>query len=177
VVAGSGRNSGKTTLVCKLIEQFQHLGIISIKISSHFHAPVEGLIPFSGKPGYEIYEETNPHTLKDSSRMLRSGAEKVFYIQTMESCLEEAFSDLYQNLKSDKPIICESPSLVNYITPGLFVIMVATDSIYSKNIDDLKKQPHLEYTYDEIMKTESLPIGFADGCWKRPGQIAVITLQ
>jgi hypothetical protein len=177
VVAGTGRNSGKTTLVCRIIEQFSHLGITSIKISPHFHDPSPGLIHISGKPGFEIYEETVSNPIKDSSRMLQSGAAKVYYIQAREESIYEAFSAVCMNLAADQPVICESPSLINYLTPGLFVIMIATNGINPKNTNDLKRQPHLEFTYDEILKTENLPIGFTDGFWKGLIQPAKTTLR
>jgi hypothetical protein len=168
VVAGSGRNSGKTTFVCRIIEQFSHLGITSIKISPHFHEPSTGLVHVSGKPGFEIYEETSRNSTKDSSRMLECGATKVYYIQTLEESLYEAFSEVYLNMKIDRPVICESPSLINYLTPGMFVIMRSTYGINRKNIDDLIRHPHLQFTYDELIKTENLPVDFSDGHWKSP---------
>ncbi|MBA4322545.1 MAG: hypothetical protein C0408_06975, partial [Odoribacter sp.] len=152
LVAGSGRNSGKTTIVCKLIGQFSNLGVTSIKISPHFHNPSEGLIHFSGKPGFEIYEETNRDTSKDSSRMLQSGAEKVYYIQTIEKKIDEAFSAVYMNIGRGKPLICESPALINYIKPGLFIIMISESGGNQKGIDDLRKFPHIEYSYEDILK-------------------------
>lgn len=166
LVAGSGRNSGKTTIVCKIIDQFRHFGIASIKISPHFHDPSDGLIHFSGKSGYEIYEETNMNISKDSSRMLKSGAEKVYYIQTIEESLNNAFSNTYMNISSGKPVICESPALINYIEPGVFIIMISPAGSNLKNIENLKRFPHIEYTYEEILKTTLLPIDFIDGRWK-----------
>jgi hypothetical protein len=166
LVAGSGRNSGKTTFVCRIIKQFSDLGITSIKISPHFHEPSPGLVHVSGKPGLEIYEETARNSTKDSSRMLESGATKVYYIQTQEESLYEAFSEVYLNIKSDSPVICESPSLINYLTPGMFVIMRSTYGINRKNIDDLIRHPHLQFTYNELINTENLPVDFIGGSWK-----------
>ena len=165
VVAGSGRNSGKTTFACRIIEQFSHLGITSIKISPHFHEPSSGLIHVSGKPGFEIYEETNRNTLKDSSRMLRSGAAKVYYIQTREDNLNEAFSEVYMNLAVDKPVICESPSLRNYIEPGAFIIMISDKVNKYKNIKHLQGLPHVTFNLEELEAIDYSPIGFEEGTW------------
>ena len=166
LVAGSGRNTGKTTIVCRIIEQFRHLGITSIKISPHFHNQSDGLIHFVGKPGYEIYEETNMNTFKDSSRMLKSGAKKVYYIQTIEESLNKAFSNIYMNIPSGKPVICESPALINYIEPGVFIIMISPAGSNLKNIENLKRFLHIEFTYEEILKSTLLPIDFINGRWK-----------
>ena len=166
LVAGSGRNSGKTTFVCKIIEQFRYLGITSIKISPHFHNPSDGLIPITGKSGYIIYEETNRRTLKDSSRMLKSGAEKVYYIQTHEEYLNEAFSDVYMKIEPGKPVICESPGLIHYFEPGIFIIMISSAISNLKSLVSLKRFQHMKFTNEEILKITSLPIDFADGVWK-----------
>jgi hypothetical protein len=168
LVAGSGRNSGKTTIICKIIEQFRHIGIISVKISPHFHKPGDGLIRISAESGFEIYEETNSYTSKDSSLMLRNGSERVYYIQTTEESIYEAFSEIYRNIDPGKPVICESPSLINYIEPGVFIIMISPVSVGSnlKNIKNLRRFPHIEYTYEEIIKLAFLPIDFIEGRWQ-----------
>jgi hypothetical protein len=168
IVAGSGRNSGKTTIVCKLVDQFSYLGITAVKISPHFHDPSEGLIHIPGKPGFAIYEETNRNTTKDSSRMLRSGAQKVYYIQTVEKTIKEAFSAIYMNIPPGKPVICESPSLINYIKPGLYILMIGPAGSILKDISALRRFPHLEYTYEDISEITHFPIGFAEGRWKYP---------
>jgi len=166
LVAGSGRKSGKTTVVCKIIEQFRHLGIISVKISPHFHDPSDGLVPVTEKSGYKIFEETNSITSKDSSRMLQSGAKKVYFIQSAEESLNDAFSDVYMNIAPGKPVICESPALINYLEPGVFVIMISTSGSNLKNIKKLRRFPHLEYTCEDILTTTHLPIDFVEGRWK-----------
>jgi hypothetical protein len=166
LVAGTGRNSGKTTIICKIIEQFRDLEITSVKISPHFHPPSDGLRSYCRKPGYEIFEETNRHSLKDSSRMLQSGAKKAYYIQTTEENINQAFSEVYLNIQFDKPVICESPSLINYIKPGLFIIMTSPSGNNLKKIENLKRFPHIECTYSEIISKNPLPVIFENGIWK-----------
>jgi hypothetical protein len=166
LVAGYGRNSGKTTIICKIINQFRHLGITSIKISPHFHNLSDGLVLFSERSGFAIYEETSRDSSKDSSLMLQSGAEKVYYIQTTEIGVNEAFSNVYSIIAPGKAIICESPALINYIEPGLFILISSPVSVNLKNTEELRKFPYIEFRYEEIIKTTLLPIGFADGVWK-----------
>jgi hypothetical protein len=166
LVAGSGRNSGKTTFVCKIIEQFHHLVITSIKISPHFHNPSDGLIPITSKSGYAIYEETNSNTLKDSSKMLNNGAGKVYYIQTRMEYLNESFSDVYMKVEPDKPVIYESPGLIHYFKPGLFIIMTSLSGCDLKKIKNLKRFPHKEYILEEVLKITTFPIDFAGSVWK-----------
>ena len=44
IIAGTGNKSGKTTLACRMIEQFRNPGLISVKITPHFHETTPGLI-------------------------------------------------------------------------------------------------------------------------------------
>jgi hypothetical protein len=164
LVSGSGRNSGKTTFVCKVIEQLSTRGIISIKISPHFHNLSEGLIYVSGGPGFDIYNETSISSSKDSSRMLLSGASKVFYVQAEEESIINAFSEIYLSIPAGKPIICESPALINYLQPGLFVLMISPGNTNPKTVNNLKRLPDLEFNINDLPAT-LLPIDFKNGQW------------
>ena len=71
-------------------------------------------------PGYAIYEETNRELSKDTSRMLRAGASRVFFAKVTDNSLFEAFNEILNLIPEDSPVICESPALRNFIEPGLF---------------------------------------------------------
>lgn len=164
LVSGSGRNSGKTTFACSVIEQFRNLEIISIKISPHFHVASQDLVHISGGPGFEIYNETSLLSTKDSSRMLKSGAAKVFYVQSEEEGIMKAFTEIYAVLPSEHPVICESPALINYLDPGLFIMMVSPEIKNPKTIYYAKRLPDFEFRINELTASE-LPIDFLNGQW------------
>jgi hypothetical protein len=166
LIAGNGRNSGKTTMVCRVTRQFSHLGIISIKISPHFHEPSSGLVPVSKNTGYALYEETDRNSSKDTSRMLRCGAKRVFYAQVLEGYLGEAFNEVMNSIPKGCAIVCESPSLINYREPGIFVIMIGENGNYNKDISKMLMAPHLEYTLSSLSETEELPFSYVNGIWK-----------
>jgi hypothetical protein len=165
LVAGTGRNSGKTTMVCRVTQQFRDMGIISVKISPHFHEPSEGLILISKNMGYVIYEETNRGISKDTSRMLRCGAKRVFYAQIAESYLENAFAELIKWIPENNPVVCESPALIKCVEPGIFVIMISDNEMNTKNIAEMRLFPHSEYSLQKLSDTEILPFEFSKGIW------------
>lgn len=165
LIAGSGRNSGKTTMVCRITRQFRNLEIISVKISPHFHEPSSGLKELSRAKGYNIYEETDRRSEKDTSRMLQCGAKRVFYVQVSEGCLGEAFNELMKNVPSDCPVVCESPSLIRYVEPGVFVIMMSEDDTRKKDISEMMKARHSKYTLAALSGAEALPFEFINGKW------------
>jgi len=155
LVAGTGRNSGKTTLACNIIEKFsKYFEVTAVKISPHFHQGTSSLRAIDKTEGYNIYPETKKNTGKDSARMLRSGASKVFYVEVLDSCLMDAFLALIRKIPPSSPIVCESPALRNFIIPGVFLVV---DHPETKN----KKTEVLKWkgVADEFINTGKDDIG------------------
>jgi hypothetical protein len=165
ILAGTGNKSGKTSIACRIIEQFRHLNVFGIKITPHFHETTEGLVTIIDESGYSVYEETNRDSSKDSSRMLQAGAIKVFYAQVNDDTLEEAFYEILEHIPSKAPIICESPALRYYIEPGLFIIMESSGSIKNKDISHLQKLPHVVFNLEDTNITQPLPVVFQNNKW------------
>jgi hypothetical protein len=124
LIAGTGRNSGKTTLACSILTKFSaDYTFSAIKISPHFHSN-----PGIGRIVYEddcmvISEETSRNTGKDSSRMLAAGAANSFFIMTTDEHLPAAMQRTLPLISKDNLIICESGRLRNVVKPGLFFIV------------------------------------------------------
>jgi hypothetical protein len=138
LIAGTGTKSGKTSMVCKIINQFPNLNITAVKISPHFHETTAGLITITEKKGYSIYEETNRDTIKDTSRMLKAGAYKVFFAKVWDDQVLDVFNEIMESIPANTPVICESPALRNFIEPGVFVIMTSDTINKHKDINHLR---------------------------------------
>ncbi len=131
LIAGTGRNTGKTTLACSIINKFSYnFQIIGLKISPHFHGGTDSLKTIVNDNNFNIYEETSTSTGKDSSLMLNVGAAKVFYIEVLDEYLKTAFEQFLNILPESYLLVCESPALRKYIQPGVFFIV---DSERNKN--------------------------------------------
>jgi hypothetical protein len=165
IIAGTGNKSGKTTIACRIIEQFRYLRIVSIKITPHFHETTPGLEIISGGPGFSIYEETNNGTAKDTSRMLKAGAAKVYFAKVTDNSLAFAFGEILKKVPAGTPIICESPALRKYTEPGLLIIMTSEKNNNQKNIKSLLALPHVEFDLDYLTRNEDLPLVFNNGKW------------
>jgi hypothetical protein len=134
LIAGSARNVGKTTFVCRLLQKTKEQKPIAVKISSHFHAQTEGLKLITEEYNcFQLFEETEKTTEKDSSLYLKNGAARSFYIQAKDEFLPDAFMALLPFLSASSPIIIESASLHKYIAAGLFLF------IYN---EDAENKPH-----------------------------------
>jgi hypothetical protein len=165
LIAGTGTKSGKTTMACRIIEQFKHLNITAIKISPHFHETTPGLKVIHEEAGYSIYEEKNMDSAKDTSRMLLSGAGKVYFAKVLDDRLKFVFDKIMDLIPEGAPVICESPALRNFIEPGVFIIMSSETTRTQKDISHFLAYPHLRFAFEELPGMESIPVGFEDGSW------------
>lgn len=126
LVAGTGQNTGKTSLICRLIAELSgNFSVIAIKISPHFHPVNSGytLVEVPGK--FLITRETSMITGKDSSRMLAAGASKVFYIQIEDDNLLLIRDFLNEQIATRCPVICESGGLRKILSPAHFFVCMA----------------------------------------------------
>lgn len=121
LIAGDGRNVGKTTLACKIIKKLsaEHK-VAGIKISPHFHKQDKKSEILIKNERFTIVKETLLNS-KDSSLLLQAGAQQVFFIMCKQEHLQEAFSQLTSQLNNG-PVVCESGGLHEIIKPGLFLL-------------------------------------------------------
>lgn len=129
IVGGTGRNVGKTEFVCRLIQKSSRtMDIYGLKVSSIY--PDEEL--FHGDHSEDesrnaLFEETRTEGTKDTSRMLRAGAKRVFYLRSDDKSISSAFREFRQRLPEGAVVVCESNSLVNIVQPGLFIVVRSVD--------------------------------------------------
>jgi len=144
LIAGTGRNVGKTSLACALISQkaVSHQ-VIGVKISPHFHEISPTKKPIIRYKNFEIIEELNSDGNQDSSRMLKAGASRVFYVQTQSDiALIEVMKELRQFWRSETAVICESGGLRQFIEPGLFMVC--------RSADQPEMKPHLKLLESKV---------------------------
>ncbi|MDT8400940.1 MAG: hypothetical protein RQ743_04530 [Bacteroidales bacterium] len=143
IIAGTGRNSGKTTLTCMVISRFRELKPIAIKISPHFHEPAGGPVNLHVDDKFTICLETLATGNKDTARMLEAGASEAYYIQASDENVREAFKFLTGRIPGDRPLICESPSLGKYHIPGVLFITDSNEIKAKKDLTALLKKADL----------------------------------
>jgi len=125
LIGGKGRNVGKTTFACMLIEKLSlKKQVVGVKISnikpddSSFH----GFHEKSMEGSFEIFEESGTGD-KDSHRMLAANATRSFFIRTNDSFVAEAFFSLLKQFDEQCYIVCESNSLRKHIEPKTFIMV------------------------------------------------------
>lgn len=125
IVGGTARNVGKTELACRIIKKIStETHVYALKVSTIF--PDEGIYHGNHSEDSEdqsLFEETRYDTAKDTSRMLRAGAKRVFYLRSEDTGILEAFTRFRSQLPADTAIVCESNSLAGHVQPGLLVMV------------------------------------------------------
>lgn len=131
MIGSTGRNSGKTTLAIELIKKWKmNHKIIGLKVTT-IHDE-KGPCPRGGegcgvceslKENYEILEETNPHSEKDTSLLLNAGSNRVFWLKAKRPYIEEGIRAFMAQCDPEALIICESNSLRHVVKPGMFIML------------------------------------------------------
>ncbi len=131
LIGSTCRNNGKTTLAVELIKSWKSsFTVIGLKVTTIEER--DGKCPRGGegcgvcasvKGNFEIVEELNTDANKDTSILLASGAEKVYWLKTLSSHIYEGMKELMQIIPSNALIVCESNSLRNVVKPGVFIML------------------------------------------------------
>jgi hypothetical protein len=145
IVGGTGRNVGKTEFVCELIKKFsKDKPIYALKVSAIF--PDEEI--YHGRHAEDdanlcLFEETRLTTNKDTSRMLRAGARRVFYLRSNNEGLRTGFDDFLKMVPAEAVIVCESNSLSQYVAPALLIIVKSISGTIKQRVAGLLKTADL----------------------------------
>ena len=107
LIGASGRNAGKTEFSCRVISRFAAQGgIVAAKVTAIDKA--DGVCPRGGKGCgvctslegiFDIREETHSAGSKDTSRLLSSGANKVFWMRVLKSHMKEGMAAFAEKRK------------------------------------------------------------------------------
>lgn len=169
LIAGTGRNAGKTTLACEIVEQTsKDREVIGVKISPHIHTQNEGAEMVFSNDHFSVFREWDKRASKDSSRMLRAGAKQVFYIQSEDKYIGEAFQMLSKEFDFESPIVCESGGLRNFVVPSVFLICgrEGNTSIKEKLKPLIPKANRMLQFKDPGFDFDISKIKFENGGWK-----------
>lgn len=128
VIGGHTRNIGKTSVMCAFIREFAPLGWTAVKITQYGH----GVCSHDGKPcgcaptehPFALTEETNPLGRADTCRYLASGARQSLWLRARQGQLASVLPLLYRKLRGADWVIVESNSIVGFIEPLLYLVVL-----------------------------------------------------
>ncbi|MDP2335430.1 MAG: hypothetical protein Q8N05_03060 [Bacteroidota bacterium] len=168
LIAGTGRNTGKTTLVCNILRKFSlDHSIISLKITPHFHRNIQSGKVIIDESNLYLAEETDSTTGKDSSLMLQAGALQSFFVMANDEHLDTAFQEIGKRVPSGSLLVCESGGLRYHVVPGLFFMMSRSENAIIKPASEkLKLLADCMITFDgEKLNFDLDSIEITDNKW------------
>ncbi|MEJ2058285.1 MAG: hypothetical protein P8X39_10650 [Desulfofustis sp.] len=125
IVAGTGRNVGKTEFICRLIKKFRSIAdIYALKVSAVY--PDEEMYHGSHADSElvgRLFEEFRTDLDKDTSRVLRAGAKRAFYLRSENDRIREGYLAFRNAIPEDAVVVCESNSLREVVEPGLMILI------------------------------------------------------
>ena len=132
VIGGHSRNIGKTSVAAGLIAAFPGYGWTAIKVTQFGH----GVCSINGRAcgcaveehSYAIHEERSRKGATDSSRFLVAGARRSLWVRTKQGRLGLAMPELLPLLMSEPHIIVESNSILGFIQPDLYIVVLSFDT-------------------------------------------------
>ena len=131
LVGSAGKNSRKTTLACAILSRFaRQRAIVGVKVTTvrgnETSCPrdARGCGVCSSLSGmYDIAEELDRHSGKDTARMLASGARQVFWLRAREGHLREGLQALLNGLLPGTLVVAESNTASRFLDPGVFLMV------------------------------------------------------
>lgn len=149
VVGGHTRNIGKTSVVAGLIQSLPHRDWTAMKITQFGHgicsaSGVECDCCLAADHPFAITQERSPGG-SDSRRFLAAGARRSYWVRTATGQLANAVPTVLEVQAASRNLIVESNSLVEFLTPDLFLVV-------------------LDFARDDFKASTRRVIGRADAC-------------
>ncbi|MEY7998742.1 hypothetical protein AB8U03_00775 [Clostridium sp. Mt-5] len=149
LIGSTARNSGKTTLAISIINKYKLIRpVVALKVTTIqdkngkcIHGGEGCGVCSSLKGNFEITEELNLSSNKDTSLLLAAGAENVYWLKTLKNNIYEGFKEFITQIPENALIVCESNSLRKVVNPGVFVMIKNTqDSQMRKSASEVIDQ-------------------------------------
>lgn len=147
-----------------LIRKFKEKApVAAIKISPHNHDSAYPLQKLNSNEGFSVWQEQK-NSGKDSGKFIEAGADPVFYIETSDLHLYDAFT-YTAALFSSRLIICESGGLARYVKPGLLVYIQSPDGQLSAKKEQVKSMADLIISPEDVLSLSG-ELESDQGIWK-----------
>jgi len=148
MIGGNARKSGKTTLICRILEAFsRHHRIAAVKAALYDDAgDFARHHPEAGSQGYFEIQEADPSVPKDSGKYLASGAAESWFFAALPDSEQRVVSQIASISRRTDLMIVESNTLRKKITPALFVMLHHRDRALKESAREL--EPLVDYTLE-----------------------------
>ena len=135
LIGSTGRNTGKTLFAESVISRLStDHRIVGLKVTT-IHGDGKKC-PRGGEGcgvcgsidgGFELSVEANCDSAKDTSRMLRAGADRVYWLRTRENALADGLEAFLREVTDSELTVCELNTLRSVVEPDLFLMINRKD--------------------------------------------------
>ncbi|MEI6563518.1 MAG: molybdenum cofactor guanylyltransferase [bacterium] len=135
MIGATGRNVGKTEFACELIQLHSATRpVFGVKVTTV--QTRDEPCPHGGQgcgacgsltENFCLTEARLEDGDKDTTRMLRAGARRVFWLRVLHDHLEEGMRRLLETIPDKALVVCESNSARTVLTPGVFLVIQEAD--------------------------------------------------
>jgi uridine kinase len=170
MIGATGRNSGKTKLVTRLIEIFsKKYPITGLKVSTYYgnDEQFHGQNQEHLKENFLVIKDTDISTEKNTAKMLAAGASEVFWIKTNINSIDASVNKFLKQKKNNTYIVCESNSLRKSLIPDVFIMIRNTTKPLKNSAEDVMKYADIiiESNGKEFSNFDVSSITIENGKW------------
>jgi molybdopterin-guanine dinucleotide biosynthesis protein A/molybdopterin-guanine dinucleotide biosynthesis protein len=192
MVGAAGRNLGKTTFICRIIERLSKTQpVVAIKVTAfddvdgQIVAEMQKCQTYKTLEGrFGITREGEGSDAKDTHRMFHAGADKVYWLRTLKSALDDGMRALFDRMKSDGVavetdcLICESNSARKAVEPGLFVIVRQDGDDFKPSCTEVYDDAdRVVQFYGDRWDVEPEDVDFSEARWRLTEDASAIILS
>jgi molybdopterin-guanine dinucleotide biosynthesis protein len=120
VVGGSGKDVGKTGLVCAIISALPEFAWTAVKITGHDYEPARKNNDLAGD---SIREETCAGQHTDTARYLAAGARRALLVTRLGS--DVPIETILHAIGTDRNVIFESNRIVDVLKPDVCLALIS----------------------------------------------------
>lgn len=128
VIGGHSRSVGKTSVVAGLISALPEFHWTAFKVTQYGHgvcsANGEACDCATDDHSWALTEEKDPTGDSDTSRLLKAGAVRAWWVRTQQGRLAEAMPAVRAKLADAANVIFESNSVLKFLRPDLYVTVL-----------------------------------------------------
>ena len=136
-ICGGGSGAGKTTVACRLLEQFPSWGAIKYTKTSLYGSVTDDLKVLSQKG-------------KDTERFLDAGAGRVLWVQSPFHELPEVLPVALDMLSHLQGVIVEGNSAVKVLRPDIVIFIAGPEGTIKEGAEDLLRMADIVVSAKEL---------------------------
>lgn len=122
VVGGSGKDVGKTALMCALLAALREFAWTAVKITGHDYEPAGAAL--SAAIDRTVWEEMTPGEETDTGRYLVAGAQRALLVTRRGR--DVPIEDIRIALGDDRNVIFESNRIVDQLRPDVCLALIGS---------------------------------------------------